>query len=135
LNDFNAIVSGELNNDELIAVIDGHNIRATVSQFDNELTVFNKQHTSHFTLQSNQDFSADELASDGGLTAPMNGTIVAVLVKPGDKVTQGQALVIMEAMKMEYTISATADGKVSEVFFADGDLVADGAELLSLEEA
>jgi 3-methylcrotonyl-CoA carboxylase alpha subunit len=65
----------------------------------------------------------------------MNGTIVAVLVKPGDKVTEGQALVIMEAMKMEYTISAMADGKVSEVFFADGDLVADGAELLSLEEA
>jgi 3-methylcrotonyl-CoA carboxylase alpha subunit len=135
LNDFVAVVSGELNNDELIAVIDGHNIRATVSQFENELTVFNKQHTSHFTLQSNQDFSADELTSDGGLTAPMNGTIVAVLVKPGDKVTEGQALVIMEAMKMEYTISAMADGKVSEVFFADGDLVADGAELLSLEEA
>jgi 3-methylcrotonyl-CoA carboxylase alpha subunit len=53
LNDFVAVVSGELNNDELIAVIDGHNIRATVSQFENELTVFNKQHTSHFTLQSN----------------------------------------------------------------------------------
>ncbi|WP_194755903.1 acetyl/propionyl/methylcrotonyl-CoA carboxylase subunit alpha [Aliidiomarina indica] len=71
----------------------------------------------------------------GALTAPMNGTIVAVNVKAGDTVTEGQALVIMEAMKMEYTIRAPFNGSVDNVFFAAGELVSDGAELISLTAA
>lgn len=70
----------------------------------------------------------------GGLTAPMPGKIIAVHVSAGEKVKQGQALLVMEAMKMEHTISATAEGVVTEVFFAVGDQVAEGVALLSLEE-
>ena len=60
----------------------------------------------------------------------MNGTMVSVLVTPGEHVSKDQPLVIMEAMKMEHTIKAPSDGVVNEVFFSAGDMVNGGAELL-----
>jgi 3-methylcrotonyl-CoA carboxylase alpha subunit len=76
---------------------------------------------------------AGEGAVDGGrLTAPMPGKVVSFTVKAGDKVSKGQPLAVMEAMKMEHTISAPADGTVQEVLYAPGDQVAEGAELLKI---
>ena len=76
---------------------------------------------------------AGEAAADTGrLTAPMPGKVVSFAVKPGDQVSKGQALAVMEAMKMEHTIAAPADGVVAELMYAPGDQVAEGAELLSL---
>ncbi len=74
-------------------------------------------------------------AEVGRLTAPMPGKVVSFAVKAGDKVTKGQALAVMEAMKMEHTIAAPADGTVAELLFAPGDQVTEGAELLKLETA
>jgi 3-methylcrotonyl-CoA carboxylase alpha subunit len=71
-------------------------------------------------------------ADTGRLTAPMPGKVVSFSVKAGDKVSKGQALAVMEAMKMEHTIVAPADGTVAELLYAPGDQVAEGAELLSL---
>jgi 3-methylcrotonyl-CoA carboxylase alpha subunit len=71
-------------------------------------------------------------AEAGRLTAPMPGKVVSFAVKAGDKVAKGQALAVMEAMKMEHTIAAPADGTVAEVLYAPGDQVAEGAELLKL---
>ncbi|CAB3874781.1 Acetyl-/propionyl-coenzyme A carboxylase alpha chain [Achromobacter dolens] len=68
----------------------------------------------------------------GGLTAPMPGKIISIAVKAGDSVAKGQPLLVMEAMKMEHTISAPADGKVEELFYAVGDQVTEGAELVSI---
>lgn len=68
----------------------------------------------------------------GGLTAPMPGKIISISVKAGDTVEKGQPLLVMEAMKMEHTISAPADGKVDEVFYGVGDQVTEGAELVSI---
>jgi 3-methylcrotonyl-CoA carboxylase alpha subunit len=71
--------------------------------------------------------------SEGGrLSAPMPGKIVGFLVKAGDKVSKGQALAVMEAMKMEHTIAAPADGQIGELLYAPGDQVAEGAELLKM---
>jgi 3-methylcrotonyl-CoA carboxylase alpha subunit len=76
---------------------------------------------------------AGHSAQDGGrLTAPMPGKIIAFLVKTGEKVAKGQALAVMEAMKMEHTIAAPADGEVGELLYAPGDQVAEGAELLKM---
>ena len=76
---------------------------------------------------------AGEAAQEGGrLTAPMPGKVVSFAVKAGDKVKSGQPLAVMEAMKMEHTISAPQDGTVAELLYAPGDQVADGAELLKL---
>ncbi len=74
--------------------------------------------------------------SEGGrLTAPMPGKLVSFLAQVGDTVSKGQPLAVMEAMKMEHTISAPRDGVVAELLFAVGDQVADGAELLRLQAA
>jgi 3-methylcrotonyl-CoA carboxylase alpha subunit len=76
---------------------------------------------------------AGEAAAEGGrLTAPMPGKVVSFAVKAGDAVKKGQALAVMEAMKMEHTIAAPADGTVSELLYAPGDQVAEGSELLKL---
>ena len=76
---------------------------------------------------------AGETHAEGGrLTAPMPGKVVSFAVKAGDTVTKGQALAVMEAMKMEHTIAAPADGTVAELLFAPGDQVTEGAELLRL---
>jgi 3-methylcrotonyl-CoA carboxylase alpha subunit len=74
-----------------------------------------------------------EAAAEGGrLTAPMPGKVVSFAVKAGDTVTKGQPLAVMEAMKMEHTIAAPADGVVQELLYAPGDQVTEGAELLKL---
>jgi len=77
--------------------------------------------------------AGDDGAGAGRLTAPMPGKLVSFLAQPGDKVAKGQALAVMEAMKMEHTINAPRDGVVAELLFGVGDQVTDGAELLRLE--
>jgi 3-methylcrotonyl-CoA carboxylase alpha subunit len=62
----------------------------------------------------------------------MPGTVIRVGVAVGDEVKQGQPLLWLEAMKMEHTISAPADGTVEELLYAPGDQVAEGEELLRL---
>ncbi len=71
-------------------------------------------------------------AEGGRLTAPMPGKVVSFSVQAGDAVKKGQPLAVMEAMKMEHTIAAPADGTVAELLYAPGDQVAEGAELLRL---
>lgn len=76
---------------------------------------------------------AGEHAAEGGrLTAPMPGKVISFQVKAGDAVRTGQALAVIEAMKMEHTIHAPRDGAVAELLFAPGDQVPEGAELLKL---
>ncbi|RMX04078.1 acetyl/propionyl/methylcrotonyl-CoA carboxylase subunit alpha [Corticibacter populi] len=76
----------------------------------------------------------DEPGEGGRLTAPMPGKVVSFAVQAGEKVSKGQALAVMEAMKMEHTIAAPRDGVVAELLFAPGDQVMDGAELLTLAD-
>jgi 3-methylcrotonyl-CoA carboxylase alpha subunit len=63
----------------------------------------------------------------------MPGKVVAVLVESGAKVARGQPVVVIEAMKMEHTISAPADGKITELHYRVGDQVAEGAALIGFE--
>ena len=68
--------------------------------------------------------------TESTLTAPMHGTVVALLVEPGVSVEQGMPLMVMEAMKMEHTMTAPADGSVETFHFQAGDTVSQGAVLL-----
>jgi acetyl/propionyl-CoA carboxylase alpha subunit len=70
---------------------------------------------------------------EDALTAPMPAKIVRVHVAAGDAVSDGQALVILESMKMELTVSAPRAGKVRRVGCAPGEIVAAGATLVELE--
>jgi glutaconyl-CoA decarboxylase len=72
-------------------------------------------------------------AGSGAISSPMAGAIRSVLVKPGDTVTQGQGVVVLEAMKMENQITAPSAGTVKSVDVAEGDSVAEGQLLVVLE--
>ena len=71
--------------------------------------------------------------SQGGLSAPMNGSVVRILVTPGQTVAAGAALVVLEAMKMEHSLRAPRDGVVKSLFCQDGDMVKEGSVLVALE--
>ncbi|GAB3383451.1 acetyl/propionyl/methylcrotonyl-CoA carboxylase subunit alpha [Spongiibacter taiwanensis] len=100
-----------------------------------------RQGASYCLFTGDTDFAFAQYSPDftqqgdkqGELTAPMNGTIVALLVEPGVQVKKGAPLLIMEAMKMEHSITAPADGAVEAFHFNAGELVEGGAELLRFE--
>jgi 3-methylcrotonyl-CoA carboxylase alpha subunit len=71
----------------------------------------------------------------GGLTAPMPGKVVALLVEPGRAVEKGTPLLVLEAMKMEHTVLAPRAGVVKALRFGQGDQVTEGAELVEFEGA
>ena len=70
----------------------------------------------------------------GGLTAPMNGSIVRVMVKPGQPVEAGEQLVVLEAMKMEHNIRAATAGVVGAVHCREGDMVSEGMVLVDMQD-
>jgi 3-methylcrotonyl-CoA carboxylase alpha subunit len=74
----------------------------------------------------------DVQVEGGRLTAPMPGKVVSFAVKAGDRVKRGQALAVLDAMKIEHTIAAPADGVVAELLYAPGDQVGEGAALITL---
>ncbi|QJD69805.1 acetyl/propionyl/methylcrotonyl-CoA carboxylase subunit alpha [Xanthomonas campestris pv. badrii] len=79
---------------------------------------------------------ADQPAHDaGGLTAPMPGRIVSLVAAVDQPVSRGQALVVLEAMKMEHTLHAPSDGTVKRYLVAEGELVADGVALVEFVSA
>jgi 3-methylcrotonyl-CoA carboxylase alpha subunit len=84
-----------------------------------------------------RDVSAADAAgaSGGGLKAPMPGKIIDVKVRDGERVSRGQAVIVLEAMKMEHTLVAPADGVVRKVLYGAGDQVQDGADLVEFQPA
>jgi 3-methylcrotonyl-CoA carboxylase alpha subunit len=111
--------------------IDGRHLSGRVVRDDDRFHVFwQGQH--RVISWSDPIAHAGESESEGGrLTAPMPGKIVQLMVDEGASVKKGAPLLIMEAMKMEHTISAPANGKVEALNYTVGDQVAEGAQLLS----
>ncbi len=115
------------------AQVDGHKYNAVVCQNGTRLTVMYAGHHEELTYLDplHAGEGADEVA--GKLTAPMPGKVVAVRVTLGAKVKKGQPLVIVEAMKMEHTITAPADGIVEAINANVGDQVNEKHELIALK--
>ena len=107
--------------------------RAVVARLDGEIVVFEGARSRALRFVDPRAASAGADAGGGRLTAPMPGKIIQVHVKRGAAVAAGQALLVMEAMKMEHTIAAPADGKIVAVHYAVGDQVEEGADLLDFE--
>ncbi len=76
---------------------------------------------------------ADAVAS-GSLLAPMPGSVIKVLVAQGDEVSAGQPVLVLEAMKMQHTVSAPTDGVVTQLDVQPGAQVASGEVLAVVEE-
>jgi 3-methylcrotonyl-CoA carboxylase alpha subunit len=118
----------------IAADLGGARGEATVVRRGSDLTVLDQGRAHLLALFDPLVEAAGSEAGAGRLTAPMPGKIVAVRVKAGEAVKRGQALVTLEAMKMEHTIAAPADGVVAAVRFQPGEQVEEGAELVALEE-
>ena len=99
-----------------------------------QTVLFDEGHAVAFTSASTVAAGA-AAASDGSLRAPMPGKIVAVSAEPGQAVTKGQSIVVLEAMKMEHALTAPFDGTVGELGVAVGDQVTDGAVLATITAA
>jgi propionyl-CoA carboxylase alpha chain len=114
--------------------IDGRRVRARVTQGGDRLVVHGPRGDVEFAIQPRFTIPG-RTESQGGFVARMPGKVIDLRVRVGDTVTAGQTLVVLEAMKMEHPMSATADGVVTEVRVALGDQVESGAVLLVVEPA
>jgi 3-methylcrotonyl-CoA carboxylase alpha subunit len=127
------MLAGHLEGNELVASVEAHTERVTVVPHDRIYTLFDAQGAIEFAL-AEPDFGEDvEHAGAQAFAAPMNGSVVTLLVDPGQPVAKGDALLVMEAMKMEHAIRAPAAGRVTEFFFGPGELVDGGVQLLAFE--
>jgi acetyl-CoA carboxylase biotin carboxylase subunit len=106
----------------------------TAAWADDHLIIFNAGAVYEFIDYAGAGDAAEALAEDA-IRSPMPGRVVAVAVKAGDRVTKGQPLVTLEAMKMEHALTAPFDGHVAELNVAAGDQVAEGVVLARLEKA
>jgi 3-methylcrotonyl-CoA carboxylase alpha subunit len=100
-----------------------------------QLYLFGADGQHRFTLHDPVGESDHAVADAGSLLAPMPGRIVATLVAAGTEVKRGTPLVVLEAMKMEHTLQAPADGTVKGYRAKAGDQVGDGAVLVDFEAA
>jgi len=128
------LTSGRIKEHKFTASVDGHNQNYSWSKNNNQFTLFSASEAISFYRVMPDLGELDSQGSETGFTAPMNGTIVAVMVEAGQSVKKGEALLIMEAMKMEHNITAPADGKVVSFFYQAGELVDGGATLLEFEK-
>ena len=101
---------------------------------ENQLVAVHKYGREFFKRVDPLYFEKQEENREVRLSAPMPGNVIRVLVKAGEKVSRGQQLLVMEAMKMEHTILAPADGVVGKVSFNQGDLVQNGSELIEFTQ-
>ena len=123
-------LSGELAGDTLHIDRDGHRQRGTLARTEDGFTLYLSEGACHFHEVLPDTGEADAAGAGSGLTAPMNGTIVTLLVEPSASVEADAPLLVMEAMKMEHTIRAPGNGLVESFYFQPGELVDGGAELL-----
>lgn len=128
-------VSGRFADGQLDVTLDGQRWRAGVLRDDSQVYLFTAQGQQRFTVHDPVGESEQATADAGSLLAPMPGRIVATLVEPGSKVSRGTPLVVLEAMKMEHTLAAPADGTVHGYRAKAGEQVGDGAVLVDFEAA
>jgi 3-methylcrotonyl-CoA carboxylase alpha subunit len=98
------------------------------------MLVFAEGQAFAFTLPGAGGGGAGGAASDGTLLSPMPGRVIAVDARQGDRVTKGQKLVTLEAMKMEHSLTAPFDGIVAELNAAEGNQVTEGTLLVRVEK-
>ncbi|WP_299236518.1 acetyl/propionyl/methylcrotonyl-CoA carboxylase subunit alpha [uncultured Halomonas sp.] len=120
-----------LEGDAVAVTLDGHRRRLQARLADNGVVVMaDSSGETRLFWRRIDAIDHGQHETESTLTAPMHGTVVALLVEPGQRVEKGMPLMVMEAMKMEHTMAAPADGHVESFHFAAGDTVGQGDVLL-----
>ncbi|MBA0100660.1 acetyl/propionyl/methylcrotonyl-CoA carboxylase subunit alpha [Stenotrophomonas indicatrix] len=128
-------VVGHADGQTLSVQMDERRWRLQLQRDGDQLYLFASDGQHRFTLHDPVGESEQASADAGSLLAPMPGRIVATLVAAGTQVKRGTPLVVLEAMKMEHTLQASADGTVKGYRAKAGDQVGDGAVLVDFEAA
>jgi len=113
-------------------MVDGHKVSAKVVQDGQDFTLFYDGGVSYLHHYLAGAEGEDESGGSGVIVTPMPGKVTQVMIKATDYVEQGQPLMILEAMKMEHTITAQISGKVEDFSLAVGDQVSDGEILVRI---
>jgi len=132
--DTHSAVLMDRTDDRLIGRIDGIRYDIGYTQTGDRITLFLGDQTISLVQVDPFAMAAGIDQLDHALTAPMPGKVTAVFVSAGEAVAAGQSLMILEAMKMEHTIKAPAEGIVATLPFAVGEQVPDSAVLITFEE-
>jgi 3-methylcrotonyl-CoA carboxylase alpha subunit len=141
-HDFIATIDGEdfeasaveVSNGVLTLTMHGLRSRHFCSVTDDTVTIVHDEKTVVLTRHARDGGGDDDADGPGTITAPMPGKILEIKVQNGDVVAKGDALLVMEAMKMEQTITAPKDGTVKDLLLNEGEHVGDGTVLLTIEE-
>jgi 3-methylcrotonyl-CoA carboxylase alpha subunit len=118
---------------ELSATVDGDRTGVSFHQKGQSLTLVHAGAAVTFEVVDPMEADMADDAAGGAIAAPLPGKIIKLSTEAGAKVKKGDALMILEAMKMEHTIAAPVAGTVAEVNFGEGDQVEEGAVLIALE--
>ena len=108
----------------------GFGSQLLVLHHENQLVAVHEYGRAYFRRVDPLFFEKQTEKGEFRLSAPMPGNVIRVFVKSGERVSRGQQLLVMEAMKMEHAIVAPVDGVVEKVLFNTGDLVQNGSELI-----
>jgi 3-methylcrotonyl-CoA carboxylase alpha subunit len=119
-----------LEGDAVAVTLNGHRRRLQARRDGNVVVMVDPRGETRLFWRRIDAIDHGHHEAESTLTAPMHGTVVALLVEAGQKVEKGMPLMVMEAMKMEHTMTAPADGHVASFHFAAGDTVGQGDVLL-----
>jgi 3-methylcrotonyl-CoA carboxylase alpha subunit len=113
----------------------GMNHKFTTEKFhtDGTLQVFVDGLEAYIAMPGKVQSKKQAMVSEGSLLSPMPGKIFKVMKKAGESVKKDEAILIMEAMKMEHTIRAVKEGVIKTIFFKEGEQVVGGAQLCEIE--
>jgi 3-methylcrotonyl-CoA carboxylase alpha subunit len=102
---------------------------------EHEVFVLRKGRQTRVRLDDFAHSAANAGAGDGVIRAPMHGKVLALLVEAGERVTRGQRVAVIEAMKMEHTLTAPSDGVVADIAVHKDSQVVEGAKIMLIEPA
>lgn len=120
--------------DNLMTVDDGQQtIQAFIHSRQSQIDIFSNEGVISVERFSYQPSTLSSTKDNLSLKAPMPATVVAILKDKGEKVSMGEPLMVLEAMKMEHVIHATINGTLTNIFFAMGEQVSEGTELMTLD--
>ena len=118
--------------DVVVARTEGERLHARYLLDDSRVHLWTAGEHYEFLLEDPRTREFSATATRAGLTTPLPGVVAAVAVEVGQQVAAGDVLMVIEAMKMEHTITAPYAGTVRVIHFARGDRVPEQSELLEL---
>jgi len=131
-DNFAAHILPDSSTEALSLTIGGQSVRRAIYRHGQKLTIIDDRRTLTFYLEDPTSAGDDMLDGPGAIIAPMPGKIISVCVTNDQHVSKGDALLVMEAMKMEQTLTAARAGVVSGLSVSQGDQVKDGRTLLTI---